>query len=97
MGSLTSNISVTLGQSFDLSVLVLSGYVIYHPIVCGLKEHTFRDFPGGPVAKTLHSQCRGPGFNPWSGNWILHTATKQSHATAEDPTCRRECATKILT
>ena len=26
------------------------------------------DFPGGPVAKTLHSQCRGPGFNPWSGN-----------------------------
>ena len=20
-----------------------------------------RDFPGGPVAKTLHSQCRGPG------------------------------------
>ena len=25
------------------------------------------DFPGGPGAKTLHSQCRGPGFNPWSG------------------------------
>ena len=24
--------------------------------------------PGGPVAKTQHSQCRGPGFNPWSGN-----------------------------
>ena len=23
---------------------------------------------GGPVAKTLCSQCRGPGFNPWSGN-----------------------------
>ena len=22
----------------------------------------------GPVAKTLHSQCRGPGFSPWSGN-----------------------------
>ena len=27
-----------------------------------------RDFPGGPVAKTPHSQCRGPGFDPWSGN-----------------------------
>ena len=27
-----------------------------------------RDFPGGPVAKTLHSQCRGPRFDPWSGN-----------------------------
>ena len=27
-----------------------------------------RDFPGGPVAKSLSSPCRGPGFNPWSGN-----------------------------
>ena len=26
------------------------------------------DFPGGPVAKILSSQCRGPRFNPWSGN-----------------------------
>ena len=25
------------------------------------------DFPGGPVAKTLGSQCRGPGLDPWSG------------------------------
>ena len=25
------------------------------------------DFPGGPVAKSPHFQCRGPGFNPWSG------------------------------
>ena len=23
-----------------------------------------RDFPGGLVAKTPNSQCRGPGFNP---------------------------------
>ena len=27
-----------------------------------------RDFPGGPVAKSPSSQCRGPGFDPWSGN-----------------------------
>ena len=27
-----------------------------------------RDFPGGPVAKTPHSQCRGPRFDAWSGN-----------------------------
>ena len=27
-----------------------------------------RDFPGGPVVKTLLSQCRGHGFNPLSGN-----------------------------
>ena len=26
------------------------------------------DFPDGPVAKTLHSQCSGPRFDPWSGN-----------------------------
>ena len=26
------------------------------------------DFPGGPVVKTLCSQCRGPGFHPWSEN-----------------------------
>ena len=27
-----------------------------------------RDSPGGPVAKTLHSQRREPRFNPWSGD-----------------------------
>ena len=37
------------------------------------------DFPGGPVAKTLHSQCRGPRFDPWTGNYILHATTKSSH------------------
>ena len=37
-----------------------------------------RDFPGGSMAKILHSQCRGPGLNPWSGNWIPRAATKDS-------------------
>ena len=27
-----------------------------------------RDFPIGTVVKSPCSQCRGPGFNPWSGN-----------------------------
>ena len=27
-----------------------------------------RDFPGGPVAKTAPSRCRGPRFHPWSRN-----------------------------
>ena len=27
-----------------------------------------RDFPGGPEGKTLRSQCRRPGLDPWSGN-----------------------------
>ena len=26
------------------------------------------DLPGGPVAKTLRYQCRGPRFHSWSGN-----------------------------
>ena len=38
----------------------------------GIKHFTqkgnTRDFPGGAVVKTLSSRCRGPGFNPWSGN-----------------------------
>ena len=29
---------------------------------------TFREFPGGPVVRTLCFHCRGCGFNPWSGN-----------------------------
>ena len=39
--------------------------------------------PGGPVAKTPHSHCRGSGFDPWSGN-------QSSRTTAEDPMCRSE-------
>ena len=32
------------------------------------KSRNYMDFLGGPVAKTLHSQCRGPRFDPRSGN-----------------------------
>ena len=28
----------------------------------------FRGFSGGPVAKAPCPQCRGPRFDPWSGN-----------------------------
>ena len=31
------------------------------------------DFPGGPVVKTTHFQCRGQVFNPWSGNLVAWT------------------------
>ena len=31
-------------------------------------KEKMKDFHGGPVAKTFCSQCRGPGFDPWSGN-----------------------------
>ena len=33
-----------------------------------IKKIHKQDFPGGLVVKTLHSQCRGHGFDPWSGN-----------------------------
>ena len=42
-----------------------------------------RDFPGGAVAKTLNSQCRGPGFHPWSGNQIPYATTKSSHVATK--------------
>ena len=33
-----------------------------------LKFTYSQDFLGSPVVKALCSQCRGPGFDPWSGN-----------------------------
>ena len=41
--------------------------------------------PGGPVTKPSCSQCRRPGFDPWSGNLILHAATKNFHDATRDP------------
>lgn len=32
------------------------------------KTQDAQDFPGGPVAQTLLSQCEGPGLDSWSGN-----------------------------
>ena len=47
------------------------------------------------MAKTLHSQCKGPRFDPRSENWITQAATENSQATTEslhaattNPTCR---------
>ena len=34
------------------------------------------EFPSGPADKTRYSQCRRPGFDPWSGNQIPHVTTK---------------------
>ena len=36
-----------------------------------------RETPGGPGAETLHSRCRGTGFNPWSGNRIRYATTRK--------------------
>ena len=38
------------------------------------------DFPGGPASKTPRFPCRGPRFNPQSGNQIPHATSKSLHA-----------------
>ena len=67
------------GQPFSLIIQPAVKFYLHH-------ECYPWDFPGSPAAKTLHSQCRGPGFNFWSENWISHTtATKSSHAATKIP------------
>ena len=34
----------------------------------GIQQEEKRDSSSGPMAKTPRSQCRDPGFNPWTGN-----------------------------
>ena len=66
---LTQRVSFFKSQSFSICLCTLGAGV------CEI-QHThlhksslniniqFIDFPGGPAAKTLSSQCRGPGFDP---------------------------------
>ena len=35
-----------------------------------------RDFPGGSEVETLHTQCKGPRFDSWSGSYILPATTR---------------------
>ena len=41
-----------------------------HPLLMSFYEQKSLhwDFSGGPMVKTLRSQCKGHRFNPWSGN-----------------------------
>ena len=41
------------------------------------------------MAKTPHSQCKGPRFNPWSGNLIPHTVAERSHMLQLRPSTTR--------
>ena len=52
---------------WELSSYIPNGTLLsqFHSV---LLKHFPRDFPGGPVAQTPHSQSQGPGFNLWSGN-----------------------------
>ena len=39
---------------------------------CSFICTTPRDLLSGPGVKTLHPQCRRPGFHCWSGNYVPH-------------------------
>ena len=49
-----------------------------------------RDFSGGLVTKTLHFQCRGPGFHHWAE--IPHAAVKDPAGCNKD---RRPCMRQL--
>ena len=44
------------------------------------KQWSLRGLSLGPVAKTLHYQCRRLGFNSWSEDYIPQAATKSWHS-----------------
>ena len=44
-----------------------TGTAIFRGIPCAIKR-VLRDFPASTAVKTPFSQCRGPGFDPWSGS-----------------------------
>ena len=50
-------------SSVSQSCLTLCDQMDCSPFICVIYNMT-QDFPGGPVAKTWHSQCCGPGFSP---------------------------------
>ena len=52
------------------------------PDASGLKKK--KSIPGGPVVKSQHFQCRRPGFNLWSGNYIPLVPTKDPRCCNED-------------
>ena len=71
---------ISLGISLDVKHIQLSVIVSYtagwqsrRNMGFGVRQNlalnpSSGNFPGGPVAKTLCYQGRGPGFKPWSEN-----------------------------
>ena len=56
---LIHNINIYLEYDMLLNIVEINSH---------FKILVLRNFPGGPVAKTSHSQCRRPRFDPWPGN-----------------------------
>ena len=60
-----------ISSSVSLRILTLRAHglvILPNSVIFTFKYMFSGDFPARPVPKTLHSQCRGPGFNLWSGN-----------------------------
>ena len=62
---------------------------MYLPRGCTEKDMN-QGFPGGPVAKIPHSQCKGPGSHPWSGNEMPCTTAKSLRVATKDPSCHNK-------
>ena len=45
---------------------------MYSVIACSVKMYYLWKFPGSLVIETPHFQCRGHGFDPWSGELGSH-------------------------
>lgn len=52
-------------------------------------EITYREFPGGPVLRTLCFHCKGPRFHPaWElGSHMLHGMAKRKNTYTDKKTC----------
>ena len=59
------NLSSILGTRKSLRIVVLNSRLIYFSIY--VRMNRVRNFPGGPGAKPLRSQCRGPSSVPGQG------------------------------
>ena len=56
------------GSKLELLSFIFPQYLNFMIYCISLKKKSREDFPGGPVGRTMRFQCRGPGFDPWSGN-----------------------------
>lgn len=55
--------TASVGFSLSRPYVPTIGILLYF-----IKETQVRDFFGSPMVKAPHFQCRGCGFNAWSGN-----------------------------
>ena len=81
----------TLSDPMDCSLPGFSVHRIFQAKVLEWGAIAF-SIPSGTVTKNLHSLCRGPGFDPWSGIWIPCASTKGSTCYNEDG---RSCVPKL--